>query len=123
MEMDLLPLVMSLPDFVPSVPAPRPPVVAPGDDIRGCTEARLFTPPLRELTRETSYGYAVIDFARNILKTPLDPWEEWLVIHMGELLEDGTPRFRKVLVIVARQNGKTYLCRVLTLFWMFISDE
>lgn len=77
------------------------------------------TPPLRELSRETSYGYDVIDFA-DAIGWPLDPWEQVAVIHGGELRPDGIPRFRFVLVIVARQNGKTLLCRVLTLYWMFI---
>ncbi len=89
----------------------------------GVTEARLFTPPLRELTPETSYGFDVIEFARDVLETPLDPWQEWLVIHMGELLPDGRPRFRRVLVLVARQNGKTFLLKVLTLYWLFVEQQ
>ncbi|MDM4721146.1 terminase large subunit [Micromonospora sp. WMMA1363] len=72
-----------------------------------------------ELTPDTSYGYDLIDFAADI-GWPLDPWQQWLAIHMGELLPDGRPRFRVVLALVARQNGKTLLCRVLTLYWMFI---
>jgi len=88
----------------------------------GCTEARLFTPPQRELTPETSYGFAVIDFARDVLGQPLDPWQEWAVIHAGELLPDGRPRFRIVLILVARQNGKTHLFKVLALFWQFIEQ-
>lgn len=51
----------------------------------------------------------------------MDPWERWLVIHAGELLPDGTPRFRKVLVIVARQNGKTHVLVVLSLYWLFVA--
>lgn len=51
---------------------------------------------------------------------PLDPWQQWAVIHAGELLPDGRPRFRIVLLIVARQNGKTHLCAVLALYWMFV---
>jgi phage terminase large subunit-like protein len=50
---------------------------------------------------------------------PLDPWQEWLVIHAGELLKDGRPRFRTVVSCLARQNGKTTLLVVLTLFWLF----
>jgi len=53
---------------------------------------------------------------------PLDPWQEWLVIHLGELLPDGRPRFRTVLILVARQQGKSHLARVLTLFWLFIDQ-
>lgn len=50
---------------------------------------------------------------------PLDPWQEWLVIHIGELLPNGRPRFRRVLALVARQNGKTSVIYVLTLYWLF----
>ena len=88
--------------------------------IVGRTEPRLWTPPLRELTPETSYGFDVIEFARVVLGHPLDPWQGWVVIHAGELLPDGRPRFRKVLVLVSRQNGKTELLVVLTLYWLFV---
>jgi len=74
---------------------------------------------LRRLTPQTSYGYAVIDFARDVLAMPLDPWECFAVIHGGELLPDGRPRFRTLLILVARQNGKTFLLTVLALFWLF----
>lgn len=86
----------------------------------GSITPRQWTRPLRPLTPTTSYGYAVIHFAATVLRRPLDPWQQWLVIHLGEMLDDGRPRFRQVLVIVARQNGKTHLCTVLALFWMFV---
>lgn len=89
-------------------------------DVVGSTVPRIWTPPLRELTPETSYGFDVCDFARDPLGHALDPWQEWLVIHAGELLPDGRPRFRKVLVLVSRQNGKTEVVVVLTLFWLFV---
>ncbi len=97
-----------------SGPAAAPP------EILGHTEPRLWTPPLRELTPETSYGFDVIDFARDVVGMPLDEWEEWAVIHAGELLEDGRPRFRVCLILVARQNGKTTLAKVLILYWLFV---
>lgn len=102
--------------------APTPWTNSGSDAVLGSTRPRLWTPPLRELTPETSYGYDVIDFARDVLGTPLDPWQEWLVIHAGELLQDGRPRFRTVLAIVARQNGKTHLLKVLTLYWLFVEQ-
>lgn len=99
--------------------------------VLGSTYPRLFTRPLVQgapgeckcgcaLTRATSFGFDVDDFARDILGRPLDPWQRWLIIHAGELLTDGRPRFRQVLVLVARQNGKTELCVVLALFWMYV---
>lgn len=90
-----------------------------GTVVLGSTLPRLATPPMRDLTPATSYGYDVIDFAEAI-GWPLDEWEREAVIRGGELLEDGRPRFRFVLIIVARQNGKTLLCRVLVLYWMFV---
>jgi hypothetical protein len=90
--------------------------------LRGSTTPRIFTPPLRNLTPSTSYGFDVIEFAANVLGTPLDPWEEWLVIHAGELLRNGMPRFREVLVLVARQNGKTFLLKVLALYWLYVEE-
>ena len=89
-------------------------------EIVGRTEPRLWTPPLRELTPETSYGFDLIEFSDEILGIRLDPWEEWCAIHLGELLPDGRPRFRVVLILVARQNGKTLLSKVLILYWMFV---
>ena len=101
------------------------------DVLLGSTLPRLWTRPLVTgppgpcecgcaLTEESSYGFDVIWFAEHVLGTPLDPWEQFAVIHGGELLPDDRPRFRKLLIIVARQQGKTLLARVLTLYWQFI---
>lgn len=97
----------------------------------GRTEPRLATEPLITgppgpcgcgcaLDEFTSYGFDVCWFASEVLGEPLDPWQRHAVIHGGELLLDGKPRFKKLLIIVARQQGKTHLCRVLTLYWLFI---
>ena len=90
-----------------------------GDVVLGSTQPRLWTPPLRELTPETSYGFELCEFATRIGE-PFDPWQEWLAIHVGELLPDGRPRFRVVLVLVARQNGKTHFLKIITLWWLFV---
>ncbi|GAA2355287.1 hypothetical protein Cme02nite_69310 [Catellatospora methionotrophica] len=89
--------------------------------VLGHTVPRLWTPPLRELTPDTSYGFELIDFARSI-DWPLDPYQEWLAIHMGELLPDGRPRFRTYLALIARQNGKSLFCKLLILYWMFVDQ-
>jgi hypothetical protein len=102
-------------------------------EVVGSTLPRLFTPPLVEgppgpcgcgcaLSEATSYGFAVVEFADVVLGLPLDPWERWVAIHGGELLPDGRPRFRKLLIIVARQNGKTHMLVVLSLFWLFVDQ-
>jgi hypothetical protein len=85
----------------------------------GRTEARVFTPPLRPLNRRTSRGYEVIDFAE-MIGEPLLPWQQWAVIHALELNPDGSYRFRTVLILVARQNGKSHLKRIVTLWRMYV---
>jgi hypothetical protein len=87
----------------------------------GSEQPRLWTPPLRELTPETSLGFEVIAFARDILGIELFPWQQFLFIHGLELKPDGGYRFRTILTLVARQNGKTTALNVLTL-WRMIMD-
>lgn len=74
------------------------------------------------LTPESSIGFNVIDFAHNVLRFPPDPWQRWLLIHAMEIGPNGRPRFRKVLVLVARQNGKTQLLVIISLYWMFVQQ-
>lgn len=93
---------------------------APSVDLSGAVLPRVYTPPLRELTPDTSYGYDVIEFAESI-GHPLDPWQQWAVVHIGELLPDGRPRFRKVLIMVARQNGKSELLKIIGLYFLIIA--
>src|SRR5574342_54407 len=88
-------------------------------NLTGAILPRVFTPPLRELTPDTSYGFDVIEFAAS-LGRPLDPWQQWAVIHIGELLPNGRPRFKKVLIMVARQNGKSELLKILGLYFLII---
>lgn len=99
----------------------------------GSTLPRLWTPPLVvgdpgpcgcgcALTDETSMGFAVVEWATDVLHYPPDPWQRWLLIHGLEVLPDGRPRFRTLLVEVARQNGKTTLLVILALWWQFVCE-
>lgn len=88
----------------------------------GKTEPRVFTPPLRELTPATSLGFACIDYSRTVLQKTLYPWQEWALIHaleiIGELGSDWRFRFRTVLFLISRQNGKTVLSEVIASFFL-----
>ena len=88
----------------------------------GYTEPRIFTPPLRELTPETSLGFAAIDYAKEVLGETLYPWQEWALIHsleiVGELGKEWRFRFRTVLFLISRQNGKTKLSKVIASFFL-----
>lgn len=90
--------------------------------IYGKTEPRLWTRPLRELTEETSLGFAAIEYARQTLEMDLYPWQEWALIHaleiVGELGAEWRFRYRTVLFMVSRQNGKTALSKVIASFFL-----
>lgn len=55
-----------------------------------------------------------------VLGIHLFPWQRWVLIHALELLPDGTFRFRTVVLLVARQNGKSTVLQVLTLWRMYV---
>ena len=89
---------------------------------KGCTEPRIYTPPLRELTRDTTLGYEAINFAEQVLGLTLIPWQRWLLVHALETIDtdDGWRlRFRTVVVLIGRQNGKTTLGAILSLFFLY----
>lgn len=96
----------------------------------GRTVPRTFTPPLVTgppgpcgcgcaLTPDTSEGYDLIDWATDVLRAPPRPWQRWAAIHGLELLPDGRPRFRILLVVAGRQSGKTWLPSTLSTWWQF----
>lgn len=91
--------------------------------ILGCETPRIFTPPRRELTEQTTHGFAAIAFAEVVLGVKLFPWQRWLLLHALELNEDGSYRYRFVIVEVARQNGKTLLMLVLALWHIYALDS
>lgn len=97
-----------------------------GTTVLGKTEARLFTPPLPhhcdewgELLEEFTDGPSAIKFAEDILGITLFPWQRWLLNHALEITDGGLYRFRIILVMVARQNGKTTVENILALWHMY----
>lgn len=103
----------------------------PRPRLLGKTTPRLFTPPLATgragpcgcgcaLTPATSKGFSAVDFARNMIGVEPLPWQRWLLIHALELKLDGSFRFRTVLILVARQNGKTTIIEAKNLWKMFV---
>lgn len=97
----------------------------------GSTTPRLWTKPLVNgppgpcgcgcpLTPDTSLGFSAVDFARDVIGFEPLPWQRWLLIHALELKPDGKFRFRNILILVARQNGKTSLVEIKNLWKMFV---
>jgi hypothetical protein len=79
----------------------------------------LGTAPARVLTPETSAGFSLIEFASRI-GVELLPWQQQAAIRALELNEDGTYRFRTILILVGRQSGKTTLLKVWALWRMYV---
>jgi hypothetical protein len=89
--------------------------------IKGKTEPRVWTPPLAELTKENSLGFAFIDFCE-ALGVELLPWQKWLAIHALETVSEGDQwrfRYRYVIILISRQNGKTFFEVLLNIFFLF----
>lgn len=89
--------------------------------ITGNTEPRLWTPPLQPLTRETTLGYMFCDFCEAI-EVDLLPWQKWLAVHALEIVREDDRwrfRYRYVLVLISRQNGKTFFEVLLNIFFLF----
>lgn len=91
--------------------------------ILGCETPRIFTPPLRELTPETTHGFAAIAFAEEVLEVKLFPWQRWLLLHALEIDESGLYVYRTVSVEVARQSGKTMIMLVLALWHIYALES
>lgn len=113
------------------------------DALRGSTVPRLFVPPLVQgrpgpcgcgcaLTPATSAGFKLKAFADDPLGIGLIPWQRWLSIHALEYRPDpDSPpdaptykrkifRFRTLLILIARQNGKTTWLEVKNLWKMYV---
>lgn len=90
---------------------------SPHSRLVGSPTPRLWTPPLRDLNEETSHGPAVVAYGRR-LGIEWMPWQEWALVHGLELRPEGGYRFRTVLVVCSRQNGKTTIAQGLSLWRM-----
>lgn len=92
---------------------------------------RLLTPPLAKgpagqcgcgcaLSPATSLGFEAESFATDVLGISLLPWQRYWLIHALELRGDGGYRFRTVLTLVSRQQGKTSLLKIVSLWAMYM---
>jgi hypothetical protein len=116
----------------------------PRAKLLGSTTPRLFTPSLVQgrpggcgcgcaLSRRTSFGFSLVDFIETLVDVKLLPWQRWLAIHAFESASPIDPampieravkaarfRFRTLLILIARQNGKTTLIELKNLWKMYV---
>lgn len=111
-------------------------VLSADPEPKGCTEPRVFTPPLPGhcnplrkdgcpcgcgLNPESSWGFECIAFLENVMHWVLIPYQKWLYIHALEKDEAGTGfRYRTLIILIARQNGKTQWLKGLGLWKLFL---
>lgn len=90
--------------------------------MNGKTVPRIWTRPLRKLTKNTSLGFACVEYAETILGKNLFPWQKWAIVHaleiVGDLKTSWHFRFRVIVFLISRQNGKTVLSEVIASFFM-----
>jgi phage terminase large subunit-like protein len=86
-----------------------------GVGLIGSTEPRIHTPLLKGRTKSQE----VADLAEKI-SLPLIPWQRWVLDDLLAVDDEDTWRKKTALVLVARQNGKTHLARMLILSHLFL---
>lgn len=98
--------------------------------LKGRAVPRLWTRPLRELTPLTTFGFEAVQFAERDLGLNLHPWQKWFLLHSLELepgYETGDPlpmlRYKTVVLLVSRQNGKSFVLSARLLWRMFMWDK
>ena len=83
--------------------------------MKGITKARIWT----KRQGAGSRGKAFKKFCTDILGTELYPWQEWVTEQALQVDEQGHYIYDTVLIIVARQNGKTHLASSLAAWWLY----
>jgi len=86
-----------------------------GVGLIGSTEPRIHTLLLKGRTKSQE----VADLAEKI-GLPLIPWQRWVLDDLLAVDDRDTWRKKTALVLVARQNGKTHLARMLILSHLFL---
>jgi phage terminase large subunit-like protein len=86
-----------------------------GVKLIGSTKPRIHTPLLNGLSKSQE----VADLAEKI-QLPLIPWQRWVLDDLLSVDDEQNWRKKTALVLVARQNGKTHLARMLILSHLFL---
>jgi len=86
-----------------------------GVGLIGSTEPRIHTP----LLKGNSKAQEVADLAVKI-GLPLIPWQRWVLDDLLAVDDANNWRKKTALILVARQNGKTHLARMLILSHLFL---
>jgi phage terminase large subunit-like protein len=86
-----------------------------GVGLIGSTEPRIHTPLLKCATKSAE----VAQLAEKI-QLPLIPWQRWVLDDLLSVDDNNQFMKKTALILVARQNGKTHLARMLILAHLFL---
>jgi phage terminase large subunit-like protein len=87
--------------------------------LRGATEARVHSPLLKGASRYKE----IIDMVDRLKMDKLMPYQEWVLKDMMSVDKKNNYRRKTCLLLISRQNGKSFLGRVRVIWGMFYGDE
>jgi phage terminase large subunit-like protein len=87
--------------------------------LRGATEARVHSPLLKGASRYKE----VLDMIERLKMDKLMPYQEWVLKDMMTVDKKGQYKRRTSLLLISRQNGKSFLGRVRVIWGMFYGGE
>jgi phage terminase large subunit-like protein len=87
--------------------------------LRGTTEARVHSPLLKGASRYKE----VLDMIERLKMDKLMPYQEWVLKDMMAVDKKNSYRRKTSLLLISRQNGKSFLGRVRVIWGMFYGGE
>jgi phage terminase large subunit-like protein len=87
--------------------------------LRGATEARVHSPLLKGDSRYKE----VLDMIERLKMDKLMPYQEWVLKDMMAVDKKNSYRRKTCLLLISRQNGKSFLGRVRVIWGMFYGGE
>jgi phage terminase large subunit-like protein len=87
--------------------------------LRGATKARVHSPLLAGKSRYKE----ILDMIERLKMDKLMPYQEWVLKDMMSVDKKNSYRRKTCLLLISRQNGKSFLGRVRVIWGMYYGDE
>ena len=87
--------------------------------LRGATEARVHSPLLKGASRYKE----ILDMIERLKMDKLMPYQEWVLKDMMSVDKKNSYRRKTCLLLISRQNGKSFLGRVRVIWGMYYGGE
>jgi len=87
--------------------------------LRGATEARIHSPLLKGKSRANE----IFEMVDRLKMDKLMPYQKWVLQDMMSVDKKGLYRRKTLLLLISRQNGKSFLGRIRVIWGMFYGGE